>query len=154
MSYEGPPASCRLTRATDQTGISSGALTPISFDVELYDTAGMHAPASPSRITIPSSGTYLVSASWTWIVTSGGAGNCRAGFLRLNGLAAQTIASIKGPPVGSGLATGQCLSAIAQLAAGTYLELVVQHDTGTAGVSVLGQATVPYSPWISVERLA
>jgi len=61
----GAPAA-RLTNSTDQSWPNQLVVTPVSFDTELYDNAGMHDSAHPTRLTAPIDGIYLIGASATF----------------------------------------------------------------------------------------
>jgi len=61
----GVPAA-RLTNSRDQPWVNQLSVTPVSFDTELYDTAGMHDGAAPTRLTAPIDGLYLIGASVTF----------------------------------------------------------------------------------------
>lgn len=52
---------CRVY-ATAAQSIPSATVTPLTFDSEVFDTAGLHDPAAASRLTAPISGVYLVGA--------------------------------------------------------------------------------------------
>lgn len=50
---------CLLWKSALQT-IPNVTVTPISFDTEMHDTDALHAPAEPTKITIPFTGYYHV----------------------------------------------------------------------------------------------
>lgn len=59
----GTVPAARLTNARDQPWANQLAVTPVSFDSEAYDTAGMHDNAHPTRLTAPIDGVYLIGGS-------------------------------------------------------------------------------------------
>jgi hypothetical protein len=56
----------RLTNSADQPWPNQLVVTPVSFDTELFDNAGMHDAAHPTRLTAPIDGIYLIGASATF----------------------------------------------------------------------------------------
>jgi hypothetical protein len=51
--------SCRLRHSVDQS-IPDSVFTALTFDTETWDVNAMHSGASPTRITFPSTGKYMV----------------------------------------------------------------------------------------------
>jgi hypothetical protein len=56
----------RIYQSTTQAAIASGSYRIVPFDGESYDPFGMHAPASPTQVTIPRTGVYHVVAQVEW----------------------------------------------------------------------------------------
>lgn len=56
-----PPRVMATRRSPNPQLVAAGATTLYSFTEEQYDTASMWTLASPTLVTIPSSGTYLAS---------------------------------------------------------------------------------------------
>lgn len=122
---------CRVRRTTDVViNVPSGTTSvTINWDAEDFDPRGMHDNAvNPSRIVIPQTGTYLISALLRWDAF-GNSFNRYATLLR-NGGVEETVSEIYGP---GGLDTG---SIVKQCNANDYLELRVSvsfsDSSGTA----------------------
>ena len=65
-SNVGGVPTARLTNSADQPWPNQLAVTPVSFDTELFDNASMHDAAHPTRLTAPIDGIYLIGASATF----------------------------------------------------------------------------------------
>lgn len=133
------PPSCKANRTTTQS-IADLTATAVSFTAaDSWDTDGFHSTVSnQSRLTVPSGlgGKYLIVASVPWASSSSG---WRDFTIRANG-----STSLDSTRVGSGVANPYPISTITtiqQLAAGTYLEVVVWQNSGAA-LDVLAGATV------------
>lgn len=137
---------CKLTHSVNQV-IGSSIDTALTFDTELYDSGGMHSDANPTRIVFPVTGLYIVVANCTWAATGGG--NQRSLFIRRDG--STMMGNVKGPQTPGGLACSQCLTVIDRFEATHYVETVVHQDG--VPLNMLGQATVPYSPFFTVYLL-
>lgn len=118
-SPAGPPvwagaSGVRLTNSVNQA--SAGSFTAVSFDTEVYDTDTYHAGGSPTRITIPFDGLYIVGGNCNF---SGG------GFiglqLMLNGTTTFANAS-SGVVTAAG--TGIAITTVAHFVAGDFIELM------------------------------
>jgi hypothetical protein len=59
----------RVHNSANQS-IPTSMVTPIAFDQERYDTAGMHDPASNTLLTAPVSGIYLITGQVIWAAHS------------------------------------------------------------------------------------
>lgn len=60
-----PDISARVTRTAD-VAVPSDVLVTLTFDVERWDTANLHDPATPSRLTAPVAGTYQIDCQGAW----------------------------------------------------------------------------------------
>lgn len=133
------PPSCKANRTTTQS-IADLTATAVSFDAaDSWDTDSIHSPSTnPSRLTVPSGlgGKYLIVASVPWANHTTG---WRDFTIRANG-----STGLDSTRVGTGVANPYPISTITtiqQLAAGTYLEVVVWQNSGAA-LDVLAGATV------------
>src|SRR5438034_739958 len=108
----------RLNRPSNQT-FSTGSVTPVGFNSEIYDNSGMHDNVTNnSRLRAPIAGIYAVSAGFDW---SSGGGERYADILK-NGTTA--ITQLWQNATSSGL-TEMNLSSDVNLAAGDFVELRV-----------------------------
>ena len=133
------PPSCRANRTTTQS-IADITWTAVSFTAaDSWDTDSFHSTVSnQSRLTVPSGlgGKYLIVASVPWANHTNG---WRDLSIRANGSTGLTTAR-----VGTGVANPYPISTITtieQLAAGTYVEVIVWQNSGAA-LDVLAGATV------------
>ena len=137
---------CKLTHSINQA-VGTSVDTPPTFDTELYDSGKMHSSASPTRIIFAITGLYVIIANCTWAATGGG--NQRSLFIRRDG--STMLGNVKGPQTPGGLACSQCLTVIDRFEATHYVEVVVHQDG--VPLNMLGQATVPYSPFFTAYLL-
>lgn len=109
--------------------VANGGEIAVAYDAELYDTSALHSGANPSRLTISIAGYYLLHAGTEW---SGGGGYVGQWF-RKNGTTEVTHGSgwIDQPATED---PGLRSSVVAYLAAGDYVELMVDHFGDPAGV--------------------
>ncbi len=59
IEYLMSPPRCQIYNGSGQS-ISNSTLTVLSFDTAAYDYSSMHDAGSPTRVTIPDDGLYLV----------------------------------------------------------------------------------------------
>jgi hypothetical protein len=124
---------CRVWNSVNQ-GTTSGAVTPITFDTEAFDSDAFHdSGTNPSRMTVPTGldGYYLITGV---VVFSNNATGIRDAKLVLNGVAG----------VGTDLAAGRqdnpsgtnnarvLVTTTYRLAAADYVELVALQSSGGA----------------------
>jgi hypothetical protein len=123
---------------TSGQSITSGSLQALTFDLERYDTDGFHDTSSnTSRFTIPSGmgGKYLIGG--TAALSSSNA-TARTLAIRING--STYIAATNGDPqtaVGEQYAN---VSAVWDMAAGDYAEIMYRQDSGGSLSLVAGSA--------------
>lgn len=112
------------------TNIGSGSTTRLTFNSqEFVSTTGMHSTTTnPSRVTLVSSGVWMIAGSVSWSVGStAGDRLCRlvlngASVLAANRVSAVTVADV----------TEQSVSAIVRAASsGSYVELEVYQNSGS-----------------------
>lgn len=125
VTRNGAP-SARVYNSAAQT-ITTGTITPITFDSERFDRWGMHSTSSnTSRLTVPYGGIYYIGGCVGW--SSSAAGNYRDMGIRVDG---STIISYdRDLSVVTGLHIHQ-INTLWSLQAGQYVELIVQHDKGS-----------------------
>ena len=121
------------------TGVQTCALpisTPIGFDTDNWDNAGLHDPASnPSRFTATVTGVYAFSCS---VALAYGSGNGHGVLVCRNSgagsLARQDMVPFATSPTGYASVAGQ-----AYISAGDWIEFAVFVDgTGTATLQGAG----------------
>lgn len=140
----------RVTHSTDQT-IPHADDAPfgvrLAFDLETYDTAGMHDNATNnSRLTAPVAGIYAVTANVAWA----GGGGCFLG-VKIN---ATTPGSTS--PVGAinmPCNPGQEVTTQVRLQAGDFVELFAGHGGGTGDAATV-RIENAFSPVFSMIWLA
>jgi hypothetical protein len=127
------PPMCRVYRATTSGSMSTNAA--VSWTAQIVDTDDMwEGVTNPSRITINTAGVYAINGSVRMDTT--GAYAQYNWFVRKNGTAQlwQAVASFTGAFLGVGI------SAVIDLSAGDYIELITGHS-GTGTFTVYGDST-------------
>jgi hypothetical protein len=125
----GAAVAAAATETGDQT-ITTGAVTAVTFSTEEYDTDGIHSTSSNTgRLIAPTGlgGKYSVVGNVRW--DNSGVGSYRRVRIRVNGTAIVSEEIL--PVTGGFILYSHCISAQVQLAAGDYVELVVDHDKGS-----------------------
>lgn len=124
---------CSL-RLNALTSIPSNAATLIPWDTVELDPSGMYSAGTPTRITVPVSGVYVVQHQLNW--TGFASNNSPEGQLLKNGAAYQTLYGVAGAAPGNSFLGG---AALADLVAGDYLEVSAYQNSGfPADPSVTG----------------
>lgn len=139
----GPGA--RVYHSANQV-IPNATWTTVAFNAERYDTEGLHDTAvQNSRLTVPAGkgGVYVIWFNGDFVNT--GTNNAEGARLRVNGV--DVIASHRVNYAGY---EQVMVMAVAALAAGSYVEAQVYHDTG--GNNDL-QASSAFSPDFGMHRL-
>jgi hypothetical protein len=116
-----------VTRATVQS-IPSDAPTPLAFNAERHDTAGMHSTgigADTSRLRAPVSGIYAVNAQIQW---DGDLAGVRHLTLSKNG--STIIAQAEGRASTGVIPFPQEVTTQARLEAGDFVQALVDHNNG------------------------
>ncbi len=131
--------------ATAVTNMTSGTSTIITLGGEAWDTTGtMHSTTTnTSRITVPYSGLYRVTAHLTFTANANG---YREVMVRKNGSSAE--AYIRLSPLGIAIAHYSFSEEIA-LQGGDYLEMIGTQDSG----STLTNATGDRNTFLHVRRV-
>jgi hypothetical protein len=102
--------------------IQSATFTAVPLNAEHFDTADIWSPGSPTRLTAPRTGTYVVSAAAGWLAGTGS----RTLRIDRNGaqIALNTVPATSGP--------SQVVATITRMNAGEYVELLVHQDSGAS----------------------
>ena len=120
----GIPAA-RITRGSNQS-IANNSLTYVSFDTEVFDTAGLYDPVNPQVLTAPIGGLYLLTASVRWAASATGTRfatfNVSPSFVYL--------APDWRNPVTGGVQTDQEFSTLVALQAGQQVRVRVYQTSG------------------------
>lgn len=124
------PVHCGVTVSSFSLPTSASAYTAVSFTAQSSsNTTGMWSAASPTRLVAPTAGTYDLSGVVTWPATL--ASSDGRGEFRVNGSAtAITTGKVSIVRGSGGNATGVA-SGTAILAAGDYIELYVNQNSGS-----------------------
>lgn len=125
VDYDSAPTvvapSARVRKSGTQT-VASSTFVPVVFDLEDFDTNGIHDPALNTRLTCQTAGKYLVIGRVEW---SADPDNAEV-RLRKNGAEYLDMDNVISGDNRTGLATS-----ILDLAVTDYVELVVRHFTGS-----------------------
>lgn len=114
---------CRVRKSTDTT-IAHNATAALAFDVEDYDLAGMHEGVThPSRVTVPVTGNYAITAQVVWKTGSFASGPVLLNLKKNN---TTTLALDYKWPAGGGFTTCMVATEV-PLVAGDYLEVVAEN---------------------------
>jgi hypothetical protein len=128
----------------------------LTYESEVYDTAGLFDPATPDRLTAPIAGVYQIDAGVRWSANALGtrfAGICinqpAIGSCGIsNNIAVSQYATNDDPGVGTLRLTQQSVSTQWKLAAGGVVQVVVTQNSG-APLNVDGQpATNLAMTWV------
>jgi hypothetical protein len=112
----------------------------LTWESELYDTAGLFDPAAPDRLTAPIAGVYVINAGVRWAANALGtrfAGICinqpTVGACGItNNVAVSQYATNDDPGIGTLRLTQQSVSTQLKLNAGDVVQLVVTQNSGGA----------------------
>jgi hypothetical protein len=112
----------------------------LTWEGEVYDTAGLFDPAAPDRLTAPIAGVYAIDGGVRWSANALGtrfAGICinqpTVGACGLtNNVAVSQYATNDDPGVGTLRLTQQSVSTQLKLAAGDVVQVVVTQNSGGA----------------------
>jgi hypothetical protein len=131
--------------------IATGVQTPLAFNTEIYDDAGMHDPAvNPSRLVCGVAGTYYVQAGCEFVASAAG---MRWMTLRRNGIAGE-FQTIDRRPGHATIVVPLNVSVLLQLAVNDYVEAIVFQDSGAALVVEAGGAQFPFGCQMMLARIA
>jgi len=117
--------SVRITRSTDQTIGTGGAITAVSFDAATYSLGNaLWVVGTPTRVTIVTPGVYLMCGAVRWANNATGT---RSICFRIGGVTAfgEDIRTAHAAD-----SVGNVNSAMYKLAAGNYIEMCVWQDSG------------------------
>lgn len=138
----------RIKRATDQA-LAAGTATVVSFSSAEWDSSAFWSAGSPTRLTVPVTGTYLVIASAVIAQNSPVASDYANLAIRKNGTVYQG-ATTSAIPVAAGQINA-CVSATVALAATDYMEAVAL--CGSAGTCKTDTGGSEYAPRLSMVYL-
>ena len=118
-----------IRKSSNQTGITSGGWTKITFDDEVYDTDSAFAS---DKFTAPSAGKYFFTAS-AKINDNGGDHDLVGSGMRLyvNGSVATSIVHFMNN--NPSLAEGKTITGVLNLSANDYVEAYVYAQDGAGG---------------------
>lgn len=128
---------------------TSTVILALAMNSERYDTNGFHdTVTNNSRLTVPTGlgGYYLVTGHVEWAANAAGYRNL---FIQVGGATVIAVEQVEESDSAS-ISVRQSLSTVYLLAAGDYVELMVQQNSGGA-LNV--NATGNFSPEFSISRL-
>lgn len=132
IAYLANPPHCALRHSVTQSHATSSTWQALVFDTEDEDTAAMHSTVSnTSRITVPVTGLYVVSAEVTFAFNANG---LRAVGFRANG-SGTSGPNKKGRIQTWGVINSDTYLSVAttlKLSANDYLEVVAFQNSGAA----------------------
>lgn len=118
---------CRVNQACNEA-TATGVAEVLNFDTEEFDTDTMHDPCTnPERITVPTTGKYIIQAAIEWANQTGGTRRLRLIF----GTATIITESRQGG-IGTGTGNKQAVIAIYSASASNYFTCEVFQDSGSA----------------------
>ena len=120
-----------IRKSSNQTGISSGSWTKITFDDEVYDTDSAFAS---NKFTAPSAGKYFFTTS-AKMNDNGGDHDLVGSGIRIyvNGAVAVSIVHFMNN--NPSLSEGKTISAVLNLSASDYVEVYVYAQDGAGGTT-------------------
>lgn len=133
----------RVYRSTSQT-LTTGAPAAISFDTERYDLGGFWVVGSPTRLTVPVTGRYLITACAAFASNATGVRNID---LRIGGA---TVIGSQLQVAASGIITIVSVATVYEIAASDYVEMICfQNSLGNLNVNSTGN----YTPEMAIDYL-
>lgn len=152
-AYFNAPSGARVYRNTTQT-VANTTLTTMSYTTERWDTDNYWSAGAPTRLTIPTAGTYLFGASVELANTT--AQRTRYADLLLNGTTIITEHSGSGFAVSANTSDTVILSASVawECQAGDYVEVRVYQNSTASLSTTAGTATSANLNEFYVERLS
>jgi hypothetical protein len=116
--------SCRVARSSDQTNLGNNAQTTINWDVEDWDTDGIHDNVTNNtRLTCRTAGKYLVHID-VWLSPIPGAGAHRIINFMKNGTTVLDHSVVLSSGRGG-------ISMVMDLVPGDYVESAIYQDSGS-----------------------
>lgn len=104
----------------------NAANTIIIFDTEIKNTDGLFSSAQPTRLTIATSGWYAITCNVRWAFSSAGS---RRVYIYKNG--STYLAGAGSPASSTELSPYVCVSTVAYLDAGDYVEVMAAQSSGS-----------------------
>jgi hypothetical protein len=117
---------------------TTSVLTPLTWDVAIYDTGGFYNPATPDVLTAPEDGVYAIDGGVRWAhnplgtrfagicVNGPSVGGCNVD----TDVAVSQYATNDDPGIGSTRLTQQTVSTQVKLVTGDVVQLVVVQNSG------------------------
>jgi hypothetical protein len=134
-------------------GIPHAAWTAISWTIEVADDIGLFNPASPTRLTIPSSGWYSLTGGAEFVSSASGVARYLAVYLGGGPGVGQRLAVVAGTPIHAASAARAAVATNVYLTAAQYVELYAYQDSG-ATLNVQPGASAEFrSTFFSAVRL-
>jgi hypothetical protein len=124
--------------ASGTQSLTTATYTALTFDSERFDNASIHSTVTnPTRLTIPTTGVYLVSAN---VGIAAGAGSVREVWFRVGG---STYISGDVRANQSGKSMQFAVSTIWQFTAAQYVEVVAMQESGGSLPTVQSASSSP-----------
>ena len=134
----------RVTRTAVQT-IANGAQANLEYQAARFDSADFwEGVTNPDRLTVPSSGIYLVTVNVTWEANANG-------YRRLRIYHGATLVAANAIDIDSVITQSQSLTTILEMAAGEHVVSAVYQNSG--GVLDIEQAA-EYTPEFMICKLS
>ena len=141
------PQTAARGQISGSQSITSATDTPVEFDgTDIYDTSAIHDPSSNNtRFTVPTTGLYLIHGSVEFAANAIGS---RVVAIQKDGTTLQAV--VRRNDVSAAASTIVEVSTIINMAATTYIEMIVNQNSGGA-LNVTADATTTY---LAVVRLS
>jgi hypothetical protein len=133
-------------KLTDQA-IPNATATAVQFDTVVTDPTGLWSATTPTRLTAPVAGQYLIAASLFWQAAAAGEALLR---IQKNGISAD-LYGVSSVPNSATNSAGTSTTVILSLAAGDYVEAVAFQ---TSGGSLNVQGATPATPLTTLSMMA
>jgi len=128
--------------------IATATFTAIDFDTVVFDPLSMWSVVTPTRITIPFTGRYMIGATGGWTANATG---FREFILRVNNNAVPDPGVINHLAVAANQSVAQTVYTITQLNTNDFFELIAFQ---TSGIGISLRAIGVWSPVIFAQWLA
>lgn len=143
------PIAARVTNTSD-LNTASGSTTRLTFNSQVFASAGMHSTTTnPGRLIAPSSGVYLITAGVSWNASAS-----TSGYRRLRILIDGSSIVVQDSRTGDGDVDGNTYHSVATVyrfaSSGSYAEVEVKQNSGST-VSV--RSVEDYSPIFAMTKL-
>lgn len=135
--------SASASRLSGTQSLTSGSPATLTLDTENWDTGGMWAPGNPERLTLPTTATYHVAASYVAVAALEADNDVYEIAVRLN--AGSNIAANKRPQYSSlGFDDDRWLSLsfLYRFTAGAFIDIRAFWQATGGGTRNIGQATL------------
>ena len=133
-ALESTAIAATIELALSNQSIPNATATAIEFDTVVTDPTGLWNSATPTRLTAPVAGQYLVTATAFWATAATGEALLR---IQKNGVSPSGFYGVSSIPMLAGFDAGNSVAVIVPMAAGDYVEASAFQNSGGA-VSVNG----------------